>query len=215
MTPQLWAAWLLSLLLVSFAQEEPEKVNCNQGVSGTVYDYKAKTLDGEDTQFSKYSGMNILFVNVATYCDYTVQYPELNSLQEELKNDVTVLGFPCNQFGKQEPGRNSEILSGIQYVRPGGGFVPSFQLFEKGDVNGKNEQQVFTFLKNACPPTSELLGSPDYLFWDPMKVHDIRWNFEKFFVNSSGTPVMRWSHKIPVNKVKEDIISYLGQSSAQ
>lgn len=54
-------------------------MNCNQGVSGTVYDYKAKTLDGEDIQFSKYSGKNILFVNVATYCDYTAQYPGKNS----------------------------------------------------------------------------------------------------------------------------------------
>lgn len=122
---------------------------------------------------------------------------------------VILLGFPCNQFGKQEPGKNSEILSGIKYVRPGGGFVPNFQLFEKGDVNGEKEQKIFTFLKNSCPPTSDYLGTPDSLFWTPMKIHDIRWNFEKFLVGPDGVPVMRWHHKIPVSTVRADILEYL------
>ncbi|XDB63306.1 hypothetical protein AB1E18_016636 [Capra hircus] len=126
-----------------------EKMDCYKDVKGTIYDYDAFTLNGkEHIQFKQYAGKHVLFVNVATYCGLTAQYPELNALQEELKPfGLVVLGFPCNQFGKQEPGENSEILPGLKYVRPGGGYVPNFQLFEKGDVNGETEQKVFTFLK--------------------------------------------------------------------
>ncbi|KAM7242687.1 hypothetical protein CapIbe_007158 [Capra ibex] len=137
-------------------------------------------------------------------------YVELNALQEELEPfGLVILGFPCNQFGKQEPGENSEILATLKYVRPGGGFTPNFQLFEKGDVNGEKEQKFYTFLKNSCPPTSELLGSPGRLFWEPMKVHDIRWNFEKFLVGPDGIPIMRWYHRTTVNSVKMDILTYM------
>uniref|UniRef100_A0A8C9A4Q2 Glutathione peroxidase n=1 Tax=Prolemur simus TaxID=1328070 RepID=A0A8C9A4Q2_PROSS len=216
---QFWASCLFPLFLVSFTQQtlKPEnmKMNCNKGVTGTIYEYGALTLDGEYIQFKQYAGKHVLFVNVATY-GLTVQYRELNALQEELRNfGVIVLGFPCNQFGKQEPGKNSEILSGLKYVRPGGGFVPNFLLFEKGDVNGENEQKVFTFLKNSCPPTSDLLGSSSQLFWEPMKVHDIRWNFEKFLVGPSGVPVMRWFHQAPVSTVKSDILEYLKHTNTQ
>ncbi|KAF7470835.1 Hypothetical predicted protein [Marmota monax] len=142
------------------------------------------------------------------------QYLELNALQEELGPfGLVILGFPCNQFGKQEPGENSEILPSLKYVRPGGGFVPNFQLFEKGDVNGDKEQKFYTFLKNSCPPTSELLGSPGRLFWEPMKIHDIRWNFEKFLVGPDGIPIMRWYHRTTVNNVKMDILAYMRQQA--
>nr|XP_020032621.1 glutathione peroxidase 6 [Castor canadensis] len=218
---QIWASCLFPLFLTGFAQEtlkpQETKVDCNKTVTDTIYEYGAVTLnDKKYIQFKQYAGKHVLFVNVASYCDLTAQYPELNALQEDLQHfNVIILGFPCNQFGKQEPGKNSEILSGLKYVRPGGGFVPNFQLFEKGDVNGENEQKVFTFLKNSCPPTSELLGSSKHLFWEPFKVHDIRWNFEKFLVGTDGVPVMRWFHKIPVNTVKLDILEYLKQYDTQ
>uniref|UniRef100_A0A8B9UH95 glutathione peroxidase n=1 Tax=Anas zonorhyncha TaxID=75864 RepID=A0A8B9UH95_9AVES len=78
---------------------------------------------------------------------------ELNALQNELgPYGLVVLGFPSNQFGKQEPGQNSEILPALKYVRPGGGFVPNFQLFQKGDVNGAKEQKVYSFLKVGAVP---------------------------------------------------------------
>ncbi|KAK2499935.1 hypothetical protein MC885_007528 [Smutsia gigantea] len=145
----------------------------------------------------------------------TGEVEELNALQEEFAPfGLVILGFPCNQFGKQEPGDNSEILPSLKYVRPGGGFVPNFKLFEKGDVNGEKEQKFYTFLKNSCPPTSELLGSPDRLFWEPMKVHDIRWNFEKFLVGPDGIPIMRWYHRTTVSTVKMDILSYMRQQAA-
>uniref|UniRef100_A0A670IGJ0 Glutathione peroxidase n=1 Tax=Podarcis muralis TaxID=64176 RepID=A0A670IGJ0_PODMU len=137
-------------------------------------------------------------------------HDELNALQNELRNHgLVVLGFPCNQFGKQEPGTNAEILPGLRYVRPGGGFVPNFQLFQKGDVNGDKEQRIYTFLKNSCPPPLESFGDPKRLFWEPLKVHDIKWNFEKFLVGPDGKPVMRWAHRTNIGTVKSDILKYM------
>lgn len=139
-----------------------------------------------------------------------MQYLELNALQAELKPyGFVVLGFPCNQFGKQEPGDNAEILPGLKYVRPGGGFVPNFQIFQKGDVNGEKEQKIFTFLKNSCPPVSESFGDAKKLFWEPLRIHDIKWNFEKFLVGPDGKPVMRWFPRTNIATVKNDIISYM------
>lgn len=146
----------------------------------------------------------------------TGQYVELNALQEELEpHGLVILGFPSNQFGKQEPGENSEILAIIKHVRPGGGFIPKFQLFEKGDVNGDKEQKVFTFLKNACPPTTELMGQPARLFWEPMKVRDIRWNFEKFLVGPNGVPIMRWHHRTQISTIKADILAYMKRAAPE
>ncbi|KAI5136513.1 Glutathione Peroxidase 6 [Manis pentadactyla] len=197
---QLWASCLFLLFLVDFAQLtqmlQKMKMDCYKGVTGTIYEYGALTLNA--------------------------QYPELNALQEELKPfGVVVLGFPCNQFGKQEPGKNSEILYGLKYVRPGSGFVPKFQLFEKGDDRdalkawgpcvGLSWDSLESHAKNCCPPTSDLLGSSNQLFWEPMKVHDIRWNFEKFLVGPDGVPVIRWFHQASVSTVKSDILEYLKQ----
>ncbi|XP_037699837.1 epididymal secretory glutathione peroxidase [Choloepus didactylus] len=211
------ASYLFPLFLASFMQPNPKyekmKMHCYKDVKGTIYDYGATPLNGREyIQFKQYAGKHVLFVNVATYCGLTAQYPELNALQEELKPfGLVILGFPCNQFGKQEPGENSEILPGLKYVRPGNGFVPGFQLFEKGDVNGEKEQKVFTFLKHFCPHPSEILGSYRYISWEPLKVHDIRWNFEKFLVGPDGLPVMRWYHRTSVSTIRLDILDYLKQ----
>ncbi|KAM7135459.1 epididymal secretory glutathione peroxidase-like [Molossus nigricans] len=220
MTAQFRASYLFPLLLAGFVQTNPKvekmKMDCYKDVKGTIYEYDALALSGKErVPFRQYEGKHVLFVNVATYCGLTVQYTDLNTLQEELKPfGLVILGFPCNQFGKQEPGENSEILLGLKHVRPGGGYVPNFQLFEKGDVNGEKEQKVFTFLKNSCPHPSELLGSFRQISWDPIKVQDIRWNFEKFLVGPDGVPVMRWSHRAPVSTVKSDILTYLKRFKA-
>lgn len=71
-----------------------------------------------------------------------------------------------------------------------------------------------SLLQNSCPPTSELLGSPGRLFWEPMKVHDIRWNFEKFLVGPDGIPIMRWYHRTTVSTVKMDILAYMRRQAA-
>ncbi|KAL0973704.1 hypothetical protein UPYG_G00209840 [Umbra pygmaea] len=181
--------WVLSLLifgLQSWAEGESLRQVCDPARDGTIYDYKAK-------------------------------YLELNALHEELKHyGFTILGFPCNQFGKQEPATNHELLAQLKYVRPGNGFVPNFELFEKGDVNGEKEQEVYTFLKNACPPVGDSFGDPvNRLFWQPLKINDIKWNFEKFLVGPDGKPVMRWFPRIPVSEVRSDILKYFGQLLSQ
>ncbi|CAL8235061.1 unnamed protein product [Boreogadus saida] len=144
-------------------------------------------------------------------------YVELNALHEELKSyGFTVLGFPCNIFGKQEPGNNDEILPGIKHVRPGKGFVPTFPLFELGDVNGDQEQPVYTFLKSSCPPVGDNLGpASERLFWEPLKLSDIKWNFEKFLVGPDGKPVRRWFAKVDVSVVRRFIIEYLRRLPGQ
>ncbi|KAG7465973.1 hypothetical protein MATL_G00159890 [Megalops atlanticus] len=141
----------------------------------------------------------------------TLQYLELNALHDEMKDyGFTILGFPCNQFGKQEPGANHEIMATLKHVRPGNGFVPNFLLFQKVDVNGQQEQGVYTFLKNACPPVGDSFGNPtNRLFWEPLKVNDIKWNFEKFLVGPDGKPVMRWYPRVNVSDVRNDILKYL------
>uniref|UniRef100_A0A8C2T4Z9 Glutathione peroxidase n=1 Tax=Coturnix japonica TaxID=93934 RepID=A0A8C2T4Z9_COTJA len=211
------AACVLAVLLAGLVPlgqgQEREKVKCYDNVRGTIYDYGALTIDGDEyIPFRRYAGKMVLFVNVATYCGLTLQYLELNALQNELgPYGLVVLGFPSNQFGKQEPGQNSEILPALKYVRPGGGFVPNFQLFQKGDVNGAKEQKVYSFLKNSCPPVAEEFGNPKNLFWEPLRNHDIKWNFEKFLVGTDGVPVMRWYHRANIATVKNDIIAYMRQ----
>ncbi|NXS48762.1 GPX3 peroxidase, partial [Balaeniceps rex] len=195
------------------------QVKCYGSVQGTIYDYGALTIDGDEyVPFRKYAGKMVLFVNPGPLLTHPwlCLHAELNALQNELgPYGLVVLGFPSNQFGKQEPGQNSEILPALKYVRPGGGFVPNFQLFQKGDVNGAKEQKVYTFLKNACPPVAEEFGNPKNLFWEPLRNHDIKWNFEKFLVGPDGVPVMRWYHRANIAVVKNDIIAYMRQQQQQ
>lgn len=125
-----------------------------------------------------------------------------------------MLGFPCNQFGLQEPGANgTEIFNGIQHVRPGNNFVPNFQLFKKMDVNGEKEHPLFTFLKKHCRSTRNGFAGKDYLFYSPVKVNDIRWNWEKFLVNKNGKPVKRYDPSTNPENIQADIVELLAQDS--
>ncbi|NXU51498.1 GPX3 peroxidase, partial [Turnix velox] len=244
------SAWILPLFLAGLVppgqSQEREKVKCYDSVQGTIYDYGALTIDGDEyIPFRNYAGKMVLFVNSVWSSANTplaLLPAELNALQNELgPYGLVVLGFPSNQFGKQEPGQNSEILPALKYVRPGGGFVPNFQLFQKGDVNGAKEQKVYTFLKvgvqwdggeagsfggqggdvlvpslqNACPPVAEEFGNPKNLFWEPLRNHDIKWNFEKFLVGPDGVPIMRWYHRANIAVVKNDIIAYMREQQRQ
>uniref|UniRef100_A0A3Q0TA13 Glutathione peroxidase n=1 Tax=Amphilophus citrinellus TaxID=61819 RepID=A0A3Q0TA13_AMPCI len=100
----------------------------------------------------------------------------------------TVLGFPCNQFGLQSPEVNHETLNILKYVRPGGGFLPKFPVFAKVEVNGLNEDPLFIFLKESLPFVNPVIGDIKKLHWSPIKVSDIRWNFEKFLITADGMP---------------------------
>uniref|UniRef100_A0A3B5LEH4 Glutathione peroxidase n=1 Tax=Xiphophorus couchianus TaxID=32473 RepID=A0A3B5LEH4_9TELE len=134
----------------------------------------------------------------------------MNALMEMFGNlNFTVLGFPCNQFGLQSPEVNEEMLNVLKYVRPGGGFVPTFPVFAKIEVNGLNEEPLFTYLKNSLPFVNPLIGDIKKFYWSPICVNDIRWNFEKFLINSDGTPFKRYELHCPIEMVEKDIADLL------
>jgi len=138
----------------------------------SVHDFTAKSLAGEDVPLKRYEGQVLLIVNTASACGFTPQYRGLETLQESLgPRGFSVLGFPCNQFGGQEPGDARQIQ---QFCTSNYGIT--FPMFAKIDVNGSNEHPLFAFLKNA---KSGLLGS------------SIKWNFTKFLVDRSGKVVAR------------------------
>jgi glutathione peroxidase len=141
----------------------------------TIYDYSAVTLDGKDTKLSDYAGKVVLIVNTASKCGFTPQYAGLEALYEELSpKGLTVLGFPCNQFGAQEPGTESEI--GAFCVK---NYGVGFPMFAKIDVNGAHTHPLYRFLKHE---KKGLLGS-----------ERIKWNFTKFLVDRAGKVVARYA----------------------
>jgi glutathione peroxidase len=141
----------------------------------SFYDFKAKSLDGRDVDLSQYKGKTVLVVNTASKCGFTPQYEGLEKLYEEYKDkDVVILGFPCNQFGAQEPGGAEEIG---QFCMKNYGV--SFPMFEKIDVNGPNAHPLYNWLKDEKPG---LLGSKN-----------IKWNFTKFLIDKNGNVVDRFA----------------------
>lgn len=126
-----------------------------------------------------------------------------------------MLGVPCNQFGWQEPGSNgTEILECLRYVRPGNGFQPNFELTEKMNVNGPEENPIFTYLKKYCPSPWETFAPVHLLNYQGLSKHDVRWNFEKFLIDTEGRPVMRYSEKFLPEEIEEDIKQLLIMSES-
>lgn len=109
----------------------------------------------------------------------------------------------------QENCSNREILSSLQHVRPGNGFLPNFTIFEKCDVNGTNTHPVFAYLKDKLPypddDPSSLMQDPRFLIWSPINRTDISWNFEKFLIGPEGEPFKRYSKKFPTIDIEPDI----------
>lgn len=151
----LWSSFtVLCLFIGGLNGSERRKSSslCYSHGAGSFYDFTTKDLDERSVSMSEFNGHIVLAVNVATFWGFTKQYYQLNALQEKLlRSDscgLRIVGFPCNQFGFQEPGKNKyEIMNGLKFVRPGYGFVPNFPLFEKRDVNGKKEDEIYTFFK--------------------------------------------------------------------
>lgn len=139
----------------------------------------------------------------------------MNALLKQHGNSrFDIIAFPCNQFGRQEPGANkTEILNGLKYVRPGNGYVPSFNMMAKIRVNGEREIQLYKFLKNACPSPRDAEFNTDALSWHKIKPDDISWNFEKFLINTDGIPVARFLPVIEPIRVFNLIYPFIGLSS--
>ena len=156
------------------------------GIETNFFQLNAKTPGGRNRPLSEFSGKVVLVVNTATQCGLTPQFTGLEKLYREYKDKgLVILGFPCNQFGSQEPLSN-ETMEETCLVNHG----VSFPLFEKIDVNGPHTHPVFRYLKDKL---GGLFGSR------------IKWNFTKFLVNAEGRPVKRFS---PVTK-PESIEPYI------
>lgn len=122
-----------------------------------------------------------------------------------------IFGFPSNQFGYQEPAENFELLNCLKYVRPGYGFVPSFPLAAKGDVNGINEHSIYTFLKARCPTPFGLIANRSDITWSPLRNNDISWNFQKWLIKHDGQPFRRYTSRTTPQAIEEDINTLINE----
>ena len=136
--------------------------------SQSIYDYKVTTLSGEQFDFSSLKGKKIMIVNTASKCGYTGQYEQLEEIYEKYKSKgFVVIGFPSNDFMKQEPGTNEEIASFCQK-----NYGVTFPMMDKISVKGKNMAPIYTFL------TTQSLNK--------LEDNDVKWNFQKYLINEKG-----------------------------
>ncbi len=143
----------------------------------TIYDFKTRTLSGQETDLTPYKGKVLLIVNTASKCGLTPQYAGLQRLYDSYKDQgLEVLGFPCNQFGGQEPGTSDEIQSFCS-----ANYGVTFPMFEKTEVNGPDAHPLFQYLKAQAPHEGE-----------PGTGSDIKWNFTKFVVDRDGQVIARY-----------------------
>ena len=155
-----------------------------------IYDFTAKSLAGDDVSLKRFEGQVMLIVNTASACGFTPQYRGLEALHRELSpRGFSVLGFPCNQFGSQEPGDARQIE---QFCA--GNYAVTFAMFAKIDVNGGNAHPLFQYLKRE---KSGLLGA------------SIKWNFTKFLVDRSGKVVARHAPTATPESMKKEIEALL------
>jgi len=145
------------------------------GSPNTIYDFKARGIDGKTIELNRYKGKKILIVNVASECGYTPQYEGLEQLYEKYKDRLVILGFPANNFGKQEPGTNEEIQSFCSK-----NYAVTFQMMSKVSVKGDDIDPFFKWLIDE--PNPDFTG-------------DIKWNFEKFLFDENGKLIHRFRSK--------------------
>lgn len=155
-------------------------------MKANFYDFKATSLQGKEVSMESYKGKVVLVVNTASKCGLTPQYEGLEQLYKDFKDKgLVILGFPCNQFGKQEPGTEKEISEGCLI-----NYGVSFPMFSKIDVNGENAHPIYKYLKK------ELKGFPG---------SEIKWNFGKFLIDKQGVPFKRFSPITKPDKLRKDI----------
>lgn len=162
----------------------------------TIHDIEVQTIRGEVERLEKYRGKVLLIVNTASKCGFTPQYEGLESLYGDLQGQgFEVLGFPCNQFGRQEPGDEGQIQEFCQL-----NYGVSFPMHAKIDVNGPNTHPLYDRLKAAAPG---VLGTKA-----------IKWNFTKFLVDADGNVVKRYSPDTKPQSIRADIEKLIGQNAA-
>lgn len=160
----------------------------------TFYEFNAKTLHGKEVSMEEFKGKTVLVVNTASQCGLTPQYEGLEKLYEKYKDKgLVILGFPCNQFGNQEPGDEKSISDGCVL-----NYGVTFPMFSKVDVNGPTAHPIFKYLKGKL---GGLLGSR------------IKWNFTKFLIDPKGRPVKRFAPITKPEALEKDILKLLESKS--
>ncbi|GAC1501763.1 MAG: glutathione peroxidase [Chamaesiphon sp.] len=157
----------------------------------SIYDVSATSIDGTSVSFNTYKDKVLLIVNTASQCGFTPQYQGLQALYDKYANQgLVILGFPCNQFGQQEPGNLDQIQSFCETR-----FGVSFPLFQKIEVNGSHAHPLYQYLKKAAPG---IFGT-----------EAIKWNFTKFLVAQNGTVVKRYPPMTKPEELEKDIQALL------
>ena len=155
-------------------------------MSENIYQFNFSQLDGEEVSLSKFKGKAILVVNTASFCGLTYHYSGLEKLYQKYKESgLVIIGFPCNQFGKQEPGTSEEINEFCNL-----NYDITFPMSTKVDVNGKNAHPLFRYLKN------ELKGT---------LTNNVKWNFTKFLIDRDGVPFKRFGSTIEPEDISSSI----------
>jgi len=160
-----------------------------------VYDFQATALDGKPVDLAQYRGKVLLIVNTASKCGFTPQYQGLETVYRELRGrgpGFEVLGFPCNQFGAQEPGTEEEIGAFCEK-----NYGVSFPMFAKVDVNGNAAHPLWKYLKGEAPG---VLGT-----------EGIKWNFTKFLIGRDGQVAKRYAPTTKPEEIADDVERLLGQ----
>ena len=174
----------------------------------SIYDFEVKNIKGEMVSLNEYKGQVLLIVNSAIKCGFTPQYNELTEIYNEFKDEgFTILDFPCNQFKKQAPGTGEEIAETCRAT-----FLVQYPIFEKIDVNGENEDPLYTYLKQQ-QPFVDITGKGARKLKFVVKMTDrhykdndnIKWNFTKFLVDREGNVVRRFEPTESLEDVKAKI----------
>ncbi len=178
-----------SLLLLSIAMTP------SAFATDSVHEFKMKSLAGKEVDFSAYKDKVLLIVNTASECGLTPQYEQLQAMHEQYKDQgLMILGFPCNQFGKQEPGTAEKIRSFCTE-----NYGVKFAMFSKIAVNGKKQADLYKFLKASSPLDDDS--------------NDIRWNFEKFVVGKDGKVAGRFNPRTKPDA--EEVVSLIQKELAE
>ena len=157
----------------------------------SIYDYSANTITGKEVSLENYKDKVILIVNTASKCGFTPQFEGLENLYKELhEQGLEILGFPCNQFGNQDPGDDGEFEEFCQL-----NYGVSFPMFSKVNVNGSGTHPLYKYLKKEA---KGLLGS-----------EKIKWNFTKFLVNKEGEVIKRYGSMDKPESIKADILALI------
>jgi len=180
----------------------------------SIYDFTAKTIRGTTCKLDEFRGKVMLIVNTASKCGFTPQYADLQKLYDKYQSQgFVILGFPCNQFGGQEPGTNEEVNIFCQLQ-----YGVTFPMFEKIDVRGPNAHPLFQYLIQQAPfagfdPDNASANMLHALFTEKMPEllagDEIKWNFTKFLVDRTGRSIKRFEPWVDPLDMEQDIVALL------